>query len=71
MAELGAAIVGGGFALAVAGYTSGTGFVARHEYSHAQQVAEMRHLSSQFEEAYKREEITENDWKGFITLIRQ
>ena len=68
MAELGAAAVGGGFALAAAGYAAATGFASRHENTHAQQLAEMRRHVSDFEAAYEREEVTEHDWKQFLTI---
>jgi len=68
MAELGAAVVGGGFALAAAGYTAGSGFTSRHENTHAQQVAEMDRRISDFEAAYERQEVTEHDWKQFLAI---
>jgi len=68
MAELGAAAVGGGFALAVAGYTTSTGFVSRHENTHAQQLAEMRRHISDFEAVYEREEVAKHDWEQFLTI---
>jgi hypothetical protein len=67
MAEFGA-VIGGGFALAAAGYTAGTGFTSRHENMHAQQVAEMHRRISDFEAAYERQEVTEHDWMQFLTL---
>jgi len=68
MAELGAAAVGGGFALAAAGYAAGAGFASRHENTHAQQLAEMRRHISDFEAAYERGEIAEHDWEQFLTI---
>ena len=68
MAELGAAVVGGGFALAAAGYAAGTGFTSRHENTHAQQVAEMKRHISDFEVAYTKQEVTEDDWQRFLTI---
>jgi len=68
MAEIGAAVVGGGFALAAAGYSVGTGFTSRHENTHAQQVAEMKRHISDFEAAYERQEVTEHDWQQFLTI---
>jgi len=68
MAEFGAAVVGGGFALAAAGYAAGTGFTSRHENTHAQQVAEMKRHISDFEAAYQRQEVMEHDWQQFLTI---
>jgi hypothetical protein len=68
MAELGAAVVGGGFALAAAGYAVGAGFTSRHENTHAQQVAEMKRHISDFETAYEKQEVTEHDWQEFLTI---
>jgi len=68
MAEFGAAVVGGGFALAAAGYATGAGFTSRHENTHAQQVAEMKRHISDFEAAYERQEVTEHDWQEFLTI---
>jgi len=68
MAEFGAAVVGGGFALAAAGYAAGTGFTSRHENMHAQQVAEMKRHISDFEAAYQRQEVMEHDWQQFLTI---
>ena len=68
MAELGAAIIGGAFALGAVWFTTGTGFAARHENTHALQVAEMNRLFLEFETAYKREEVTEHDWKQFLAI---
>jgi hypothetical protein len=68
MAEFGVAAVGGGVALAAAGYTAGTGFTSRHENTHAQQVAEMKCHTSDFEAAYRRQEVTEDDWQQFLTM---
>ena len=71
MAEIGAAIIGGGFALAATGFAAGAGFVARHENTHAQQVAEMRRLISEIEAAYERGEVTGHDWEQFLTIRKQ
>jgi hypothetical protein len=68
MAEFGVAAVGGGFALAAAGYTAGTGFTSRHENTHALQVAEMKRHISEFEAAYERQEVFEHDWQLFLTM---
>jgi len=71
MAELGAAVVGGGFAIAAAGYAAGAGFTSRHENTHAQQVAEMKRHTSDFEAAYERREVTEHDWQQFLTICAE
>ena len=68
MAEVGAAVVGGGFALVAACCAAGVGFTSRHENTHAQQVAEMKRHVSDFEAAYKRQEVTEHDWQQFLTF---
>ena len=68
MAELGAAVVGGGFTLAAAGYVAGTGFTSWHENMHAQQVTEMDHCISDFEAAYQRQEVAEHDWQEFLSI---
>ena len=68
MAELGAAVVGGGFALVAACYAAGVGFTSRHENTHAQEVAELKRHISDFKEAYAREEVTEHDWQDFLTI---
>jgi hypothetical protein len=68
MAELGAAVVGGGFALMAAGYAAGAGFTSRHENTHAQQVAELKRHISDFEAAYDREEVTEHNWQEFLAI---
>ncbi|KJA26642.1 hypothetical protein HYPSUDRAFT_213201 [Hypholoma sublateritium FD-334 SS-4] len=69
MAEIVAAILGGGFALAAAGYAAGTGFTARHEAVHAQQVAYMNRLIAEFEDAYyRKKEVTQAEWNQFMIL---
>jgi hypothetical protein len=68
MAEFGVAALSGGVALAAAGYTAATGFTSRHENTHAQQVAEMKRHISEFEAAYERQEVTEDDWQQFLTM---
>lgn len=68
MAEFGVAVVGGGFALAAAGYAAGTGFTSRHENTHAHQVAEVKRHISDFEAAYEKQEVTEHDWERFLTI---
>ena len=68
MAEFGATVVGGSFALAVAGYTTSTGFTSRHENTHAQHLAETKRHISDFEAAYERQEVTEHDWQQFLTI---
>lgn len=68
MAAVGAAVVGGAFAIGSAAYTAGTGFVSRHENTHTQQVAEMKRHISEFEAAYQRQEVTERDWQEFLTI---
>ena len=69
MAEIGAAILGGGFALAAANYTSCAGFTTRHETVHAQQVADMNRHIAEFENAYKKKEVKQEEWELF-SIIR-
>ncbi len=68
MAEIGAALLGGGFALAAASYTSCAGFTARHETVHAQQVADTNRLIVEFENAYKKKEVKQEEWGLFLIL---
>lgn len=64
----GAAALGGGFALAAAGYQAGTGFTARHEASHVQQVEATRRYIEGFERAYKDGQVSEDDWLKFLAI---
>jgi len=68
MAEISAAVVGGGFALAAAGYTAATGFTSRHESMLAQQVAELNRNISNFEAAHKRKKVTKHNWQQFLII---
>ena len=65
---LGSAALGGGLALAAAGYQSGAGFAARHETAHAQQVEITRRYVAEFEGAYAGDEVAECDWRRYIDL---
>jgi hypothetical protein len=67
MAEVSAAI-GAGAVLGGAVYAAATGFVARHEATHSLQVTEMRQLVTDFEAAYRREEVTEDDWQQYQAI---
>lgn len=67
MAELSAAI-GAGAVLGSAAYAAATGFAARHESTHAQQVAEMRRLVGDFEGAYRAGEVAEGDWRRYQAI---
>ena len=69
MAEIGAALLGGGFALAAASYTSYAGFTTRHETVHAQQVADMNRLIAEFENAYEKKKVKQEEWELF-SIIR-
>lgn len=60
--------LGGGFSLAAAGYQTSTGFAARHETTHAQQVETTKRYVAEFEDAYKKDEVTEEDWKQFLSI---
>jgi len=68
MAELGAAAIGVGAAFGAAVYTTATGFVARHESVHSLQVTEIRRHITDFEAAYGRGEVTEEDWKLYLAI---
>ena len=71
MTELVATFLGGGFTLAAAGYMAGAGFIARHKNVHVQQVVEVKRHIAEFEEAYKREEVTERNWEQFLAICRE
>lgn len=64
----GSAALGGGFALAAAGYQTTTGFAARHEATHAQQIEMAKRYIADFEGAYRRGEVFENDWNEYLVL---
>jgi hypothetical protein len=68
MAEFGVAALTGGVALTAAGYAAATGFTSRHENAHAQQIAAMNRHISDFEAAYERHEVFEDDWQQFLTM---
>lgn len=59
----GGAALGGGFALAAAEYQASTGFAARHENTHSQQIEATKWYIAEFEGAYKMDEVSEYDWK--------
>ena len=63
MAEFGV-----GAAFGPAAYTTATGFVARHESVHSLQVTEIRRHVTDFEAAYGRGEVTEEDWKQYLSI---
>jgi hypothetical protein len=67
MAELGAAI-GVGAVLGGAVYTAATGFAARHETTHSLLVTEIRRLVTDFEAAYRRGDVTEDDWQRYQAI---
>ncbi|KJA17374.1 hypothetical protein HYPSUDRAFT_46460, partial [Hypholoma sublateritium FD-334 SS-4] len=64
----GSAAVGGGFAFAAAAYQTSAGFAARHETTHTQQVEITKRYIAEFEDAYKRDEVSEYDWKHYLRL---
>lgn len=64
----GGAALSGGFALAAAGYQTSTGFAARHETTHAQQIETTKRYISEFEDAYRRDEVSEEDWKQYLAI---
>ena len=68
MAEFGTAAIGAGAALGVAAYTAASGFASRHENAHSLQVTEIRRHIADFEAAYEREEVTEEDWETYIAI---
>lgn len=63
MAEFGTAAIGAGVALGAALYTAAPGFAARHESVHSLQVTEIRRHITDFESAYGRGDVTEEDWQ--------
>ncbi|KJA24455.1 hypothetical protein HYPSUDRAFT_53788 [Hypholoma sublateritium FD-334 SS-4] len=67
-AEFGAAAIGGGFALAAAGYQAISGFAARHEAVNFQQVEATKRYIAEFEEAHRRGEVSKDDWMRFRTI---
>ena len=68
MAEFGTAAIGAGAALGVAAYAAAAGFAARHESVHSLQVTEIRRHTTDFEAAYGRGEVTEEDWKIYQAI---
>ena len=68
MAEFGTAAIGAGVALGAAAYAAATGFVARHESVHSLQVTDIRRHIIDFETAYGRGEVSEEDWKVYQTI---
>ena len=68
MAEFGTAAIGAGAALGAAAYAAATGFVARHESVHSVQVTETRRHITDFEEAYRRGEVTDEDWESYLAI---
>jgi len=68
MAELGTAAIGVGAALGATAYAAATGFIARHESVHSLQVTEIRRHISDFEAAYGRGEVTEEDWGKYLSI---
>ena len=64
----GDAALGGGFALAAAGYQTSAGFAARHEITHAQQIEATKRYITEFEDSYKRDEVSEEDWKQYLSI---
>ena len=63
MAELGA-----GATIGAALYTAASGFIARHENTHSLQVTEIRRHIADFEAAYKRGEVAEDDWRTYLDI---
>ena len=68
MAEFGTAAIGAGVVLGAAAYAAATGFVARHESVHSLQVTEIRRHITDFEAAYGRGEVTEEDWEIYQAI---
>ena len=68
MAELGTAAIGAGAAFGAVAYAAATGFIARHENVHSVQVADIRLHIFDFEAAYRRGEVTEEDWGKYLVL---
>jgi len=68
MAELGAAAIGAGATIGAAFYAAASGFIARHENTHSLQVTEIRRHIADFEAAYERGEVAEDDWRKYLTI---
>ena len=68
MAEFGTAAIGAGVALGAAAYSDAIGFIARHESVHSVQVTEIRRQISDYEVAYERGEVTEEDWGKYLAI---
>jgi len=68
MAELGAAAIGAGATIGAALYTAASGFSARHENTHSLQVTEIRRHIADFEGAYARGEVAEDDWRTYLAI---
>lgn len=64
----GSTVLGAGISLATAVYQTSTGFAARHETTHAQQIETTKRYIAEFEDAYKRDEVSEEDWKQYLIL---
>jgi hypothetical protein len=68
MAELGAAAIGAAAGFGAAAYTAAAGFAARHENNHSVQVTEMRRYAADFEAAYERGDVREEDWQHYLEI---
>ncbi len=68
---IGSAAMGGAASVAAAAYQASVGFTARHETTHAQQIDITKRLIAEFEDAYNKGEVYEEDWAQYLLLRDQ
>ena len=64
----GSAALGGAASVAAAAYQATSGFTARHEATHAQQIETTKRYIAEFGAGYKIGEVSEEDWKEYLLL---
>ncbi|KJA14261.1 hypothetical protein HYPSUDRAFT_220561 [Hypholoma sublateritium FD-334 SS-4] len=64
----GSTLLGGATSLATAVYQTSSAFAARHETTHAQQIETTKQYIAEFESAYIRNEVSEEDWRQYLIL---
>lgn len=52
-------------------YAAATGFAARHDNCHTRQVNETWQYDADFERAYKRGKVTEEDWTVYQATLME
>ena len=65
---VGSAALGGAASIAAAAYQASAAFTARHEATHAQQIETTKQYIAEFEKAYEKGEVYEEDWKEYLIL---